>query len=231
MCIIIDGCLKNVQKYKHFTLQEKDISYNIISSLKERGMFMNEKKVDLRVVKTKRLLYTTLLELMKEKPFEEIKVSDICNKALVNRSTFYSHYQDKYDLFSELVMDIKNVLAIELSKNKKINSVKEYYIEMMSIFIDYIENNKDIYKAILVNNKNSISMDIVYDVMNEDIHKHIAEFGNIMNKNIPIEIITRFYLGGVFNVGMQLLNDSYNYSKEDVIKYMSLLIPDDIPDN
>lgn len=221
---------ENVHKYKYFALQEKDIGYNIISSLKERGMFMNEKKVDLRVVKTKKLLYTTLLELMKEKPFEEIKVSDICNKALVNRSTFYSHYQDKYDLFSELVMDIKNVLAIELSKNKKINSVKEYYIEMMSIFIDYIENNRDIYKAILVNNKNSITMDIVYDVMNEDIHKHIAEFGNIMNKNIPIEIITRFYLGGVFNVGIQLLNDSYNYSKEDVIKYMSLLIPDDIPD-
>ena len=222
---------ENVQKYEYFALQEKDIGYNIISSLRKRVIIMNEKKVDLRVVKTKRLLYATLLELMKEKPFEEIKVSDICNKALVNRSTFYSHYQDKYDLFSELVMDIKNVLAIELSKNKKINSVKEYYIEMMSIFIDYIENNKDIYKAILVNNKNSITMDIVYDVMNEDIHKHIAEFGNIMNKNIPIEIITRFYLGGVFNVGMQLLNDSYNYSKEDVIKYMSLLIPDDIPDN
>lgn len=222
---------ENVQKYEYFALQEKDIGYNIISSLRKRVIIMNEKKVDLRVVKTKRLLYATLLELMKEKTFEEIKVSDICNKALVNRSTFYSHYQDKYDLFSELVMDIKNVLAIELSKNKKINSVKEYYIEMMSIFIDYIENNKDIYKAILVNNKNSITMDIVYDVMNEDIHKHIAEFGNIMNKNIPIEIITRFYLGGVFNVGMQLLNDSYNYSKEDVIKYMSLLIPDDIPDN
>lgn len=221
---------ENVQKYEYFALQEKDIGYNIISSLRKRVIIMNEKKVDLRVVKTKRLLYATLLELMKEKTFEEIKVSDICNKALVNRSTFYSHYQDKYDLFSELVMDIKNVLAIELSKNKKINSVKEYYIEMMSIFIDYIENNKDIYKAILVNNKNSITMDIVYDVMNEDIHKHIAEFGNIMNKNIPIEIITRFYLGGVFNVGMQLLNDSYNYSKEDVIKYMSLLIPDDIPD-
>lgn len=222
---------ENVQKYEYFALQEKDIGYNIISSLRKRVIIMNEKKVDLRVVKTKRLLYTTLLELMKEKPFEEIKVSDICNKALVNRSTFYSHYQDKYDLFSELVMDIKNVLAIELSKNKKINSVKEYYIEMMSIFIDYIENNKDIYKAILVNNKNSITMDIVYDVMNEDIHKHIAEFGNIMNKNIPIEIITRFYLGGVFNVGIQLLNEKDDYSKKDIIKYMSLLIPDDIPDN
>ena len=49
-------------------------------------MFMNKK--DLRVVKTQNTLYTTLLELMKEKSFEEIKVSDICSHALINRSTF-----------------------------------------------------------------------------------------------------------------------------------------------
>ena len=100
---------------------------------------MDNKKEDLRIVKTKKLLYTTLVELMKEMPFEEIKVSDICNRALVNRSTFYSHYQDKYDLLQEFVKDIKNTLAIELSKNKEVNSVRDYYIEMISIFIDHIE--------------------------------------------------------------------------------------------
>ena len=64
---------------------------------------MDNKKQDLRVVKTKRLLYDTLIDLMKEMPFEEIKVSDICNRALINRSTFYSHYTDKYDLFKKYV--------------------------------------------------------------------------------------------------------------------------------
>ena len=45
------------------------------------------KKIDLRILKTKRNLYEGLLTLMKEKTFEEIKVSDICSKAMINRST------------------------------------------------------------------------------------------------------------------------------------------------
>ena len=40
------------------------------------------KKVDLRIIKTKKNLYEGLLTLMKERTFEEIKVSDICNAAL-----------------------------------------------------------------------------------------------------------------------------------------------------
>ena len=43
------------------------------------GDYMN--KNDLRVIKTKNALFETLTNLMKEKTFEEIKVSDICNKA------------------------------------------------------------------------------------------------------------------------------------------------------
>ena len=56
-----------------------------------------EKKTDLRIIKTKKVIYEALIDLMKEKTFEEIKVSDICNKALINRSTFYAHYEDKYE--------------------------------------------------------------------------------------------------------------------------------------
>ena len=52
------------------------------------------KKVDLRIIKTKKNLYEGLLSLMKERTFEEIKVSDICNAALTNRSTFYDHFSD-----------------------------------------------------------------------------------------------------------------------------------------
>ena len=59
---------------------------------------MRSKKTDLRIIKTKKSLYESLLDLMREKPFEELKVSDICENALVNRSTFYSHF----DLHSEV---------------------------------------------------------------------------------------------------------------------------------
>ena len=48
-----------------------------------------EKKKDLRIIKTQNLLFTSLIKLMKDKSFEEIKVADICNEAYINRSTFY----------------------------------------------------------------------------------------------------------------------------------------------
>ena len=81
-----------------------------------------DKKIDLRIIKTKNNLYQTLIKLMSDRPFEEIKVSDICEKALVNRSTFYSHYSDKYELLSSYIDTLKESLEkddIEDIKSKK----------------------------------------------------------------------------------------------------------------
>ena len=187
---------------------------------------MEKNKTDLRVVKTKKLLYATLIELIKEKSFDEIRVSDICNRALVNRSTFYSHYEDKYELFSEFVKDIKDNLSKELNKTRQFKSLKEYYVGLISIFIDHIVEYKDIYKAIVFNNKNSIAMDIIYDVINDDVKKNLSKMDSKSFSNIPSNIITRFYLGAVFNVGLEFLNDSEKYSKEKILSYFEILIPD-----
>ena len=81
-----------------------------------------EKRIDLRIVKTRNNLYQTLISLMSDKPFEEIKVSDICEKALVNRSTFYSHYSDKYELLSSLIDTLKDSLEKELEKETKLQT-------------------------------------------------------------------------------------------------------------
>ena len=74
------------------------------------------KKNDLRVIKTKKILFDTLLKLMKQKNFEKIKISDICEEALINRSTFYAHYEDKYELLVELFENQKQLLLNELGE-------------------------------------------------------------------------------------------------------------------
>ena len=110
-----------------------------------------EKKTDLRVIKTKNLIYNTLIELMKDKTFEEIKVSDICNKALINRSTFYSHYEDKYDLLVDFINSLKDEFVTELNKNSSNLNTKEYYIELIKIFLNHIEERKEMYTSIIGN--------------------------------------------------------------------------------
>lgn len=57
---------------------------------------MNEQ--DLRVVKTRKNIEHCLLKLLQEKSFSAITVQNLLDTALINRSTFYKHYTDKYNL-------------------------------------------------------------------------------------------------------------------------------------
>ncbi|STZ51893.1 TetR/AcrR family transcriptional regulator [Neisseria dentiae] len=45
---------------------------------------------DLRVLKTQKAVQTAFVDLLYEKEFKDISVQEICDKALVNRNTFYS---------------------------------------------------------------------------------------------------------------------------------------------
>lgn len=180
-------------------------------------------KTDLRVIKTRNVLYKALIDLMKEKLFEEIKVSDICNKALVNRSTFYAHYQDKYELLQDFLNFLQKEFVKELEKNNEKLSIKEYYIKLISLFLDHIEDKKDIYNSIMINNRNSIMMDILLSVVNTDILKRLEL--DETKTNIPKEVIAKFYLGGVINIGIEWISGTGKYTKEDLINYLNVLIP------
>jgi len=75
-----------------------------------------EKKLDLRVQRTYKLLTNALVELLSEKNFEEIQVAEICERAMIRRATFYKHFGDKFELFTYFIKDIQN----EFDKNNSI---------------------------------------------------------------------------------------------------------------
>ncbi|MBT2579078.1 TetR/AcrR family transcriptional regulator [Bacillus sp. ISL-8] len=60
---------------------------------------------DVRVYKTKKNISNTLITLLNEKEFGRITTKDICIHAMVSKSTFYSHFADKYDLLEKLVQN------------------------------------------------------------------------------------------------------------------------------
>lgn len=74
-----------------------------------------EKSPDLRVRRTRQLIHQAFMELMAEKNFQAITVQDITSRAMVNRSTFYDHYVDKYALLEQSVSDMfREALAAKL---------------------------------------------------------------------------------------------------------------------
>lgn len=183
------------------------------------------KKIDLRIIKTKKNIYNSILSIMRDKPFEEIKVSDICEKALINRSTFYAHFNDKYELLYCLISDLNKELTNVLNSNESFENSKEYYMKMIELFLNHIDKNIDTYSAIIKNNKNSILMDMIYDTLLNDIKSNLKKNNTI---NIPIDFVSKFYIGAVINVGIDYLRNPKNISKEKVIEYLNQLLPNNI---
>jgi AcrR family transcriptional regulator len=68
---------------------------------------------DLRVRPTRKQLHQALIEGTVEKGFAALTVRDITERAMVNRSTFYRHYLDKYDLLAQHLNEIYEVLEEE----------------------------------------------------------------------------------------------------------------------
>ncbi len=186
-----------------------------------------KKNTDLRIVKTQKAIYNALLELMKDKSFESIKVSDICATALVNRSTFYAHYEDKYELLVDFVDTLKSALAETLEQNENIFNTREYYIEMIRLLLEHMEDKKDVYYSMLLNNRGSITSDITIDTLSKDIKKRLQKEPKVKS-NVPSEIISVFYLGAVAGVVIKWLMSPKDYTKQEIIDYLDVLIPEDI---
>lgn len=183
------------------------------------------KKEDLRITKTRKNLYEGLLLLMKDKTFEEIKVSEICKVSLTNRSTFYDHFNDKYELLSSLIKDLENELVKKLEENN-INSAKEYYMKMIELLLDHISENISIYTSVIKNNNNSIASDMLYDTLLKDVKGHFKN--NNYEGEIPIDIITIFYVSAVINVCIDYISNPNKYTKDKIILYLNKLLPNEI---
>jgi AcrR family transcriptional regulator len=74
---------------------------------------MTQTLEDLRVRRTRKLLQKALLEAASEKGFAHVTVGDIAERAMVNRATFYRHYEDKYDLLRQYMQELSGMIASE----------------------------------------------------------------------------------------------------------------------
>lgn len=63
-------------------------------------------KQDRRTRYTRQTIKDTFLELLKQKSFTKITVTEVCKNAEINRGTFYLHYYDIYDVLSDIFNDM-----------------------------------------------------------------------------------------------------------------------------
>lgn len=99
---------------------------------------MDTPRQDIRITKTKKALERAMLELLEKKKFKKITVNDICQQAMVSRSTFYLHFEDKYQLMFFCLENEHRCLQEEIGKQ----TPKEFIRSMLA----RIQQRKKIYK-------------------------------------------------------------------------------------
>lgn len=102
---------------------------------------------NLQYLRTDRAIINAFLELMKTKPFEKITVQDILDEAMVNRSTFYAHFRDKYDIAEQLQTRYVDELRKTIIEAKEKNPVK--YSEINQFTTAYFIKNRTTLKALM----------------------------------------------------------------------------------
>jgi len=107
---------------------------------------------DRRIIRTKVAIRDALVYLIEKKGFDEILVSDLAERANINRGTFYLHYQDKYDLLDktqkEIVDNIEGIIQqTNTLKSADILNFEKPLPVLKSIF-EYLKQNSDLMHAI-----------------------------------------------------------------------------------
>ncbi|MBM4761312.1 TetR/AcrR family transcriptional regulator [Bacillus sp. B15-48] len=83
---------------------------------------MTQSKTDPRVVRTRKLIMDAFIELSGQKEFKDITVKDITTEAMINRATFYYHFEDIYDLLEKVLSEVLLVnLDGDFYQNNELN--------------------------------------------------------------------------------------------------------------
>ena len=148
---------------------------------------MSKNKEDRRTLYSKKMIRESLYELMKEKPLNKISVTEICERADVNRSTFYAYYTDIYDLHEKIIGEFfaiqKSVIKHIRQAIKEKNALNEFtysdFYEIVYNYLKTVENNTELYKFIFNQNANNsvhaVFAKVTYQTIKEVLHPVIEE--------------------------------------------------------
>ena len=109
--------------------------------------YQREDHLDLRQRKTRRLLVEALAQLLEEHAFQELSVVDICRRAMVHRTTFYAHFNDKQELLRYLLEGLERECAATCLPQDPERSPREYLLTAARNAFQFFAQRRALYRA------------------------------------------------------------------------------------
>ena len=183
------------------------------------------KSKDLRVEKTEKALLDALFETLRTKEFNQITVQDLCDKALVRRSTFYRRFDDKYDLLKLLIRKlIFRVREKHFSTLNPENS-RAHFEKVIHESLQYLYNHKSIVQNVLTLALYDEVTDIIFKQLYEGMKAQIQfEIQHGVEFDVDIEILAEFITGGILRTMYAWIQDGQERSINELTKEMVTLL-------
>ncbi|KOO51465.1 TetR/AcrR family transcriptional regulator [Viridibacillus arvi] len=164
-----------------------------------------------RTLYSKKVIIEAFLLLLQEKNLNKITVTDICKEADINRGTFYSYYNDPFDLMRSIEEEMieKMMSAINITEEQNI----------LNELLKLILINKELCK-IIFNEKNSSHvlntiLNSVHDITIAEIKKHLPNADET-----HLEYFFTYSTGGIIEAIRKWINDDMKIPTEEVVKIL-----------
>ena len=145
--------------------------------------------LDRRITRTRQVIYKTFITLISEKEFSQISIKDITNQANISRSTFYAHYQDKYDLLDKTIQIKLSELTESLAESESNYMNYQSNIDIPDpYFVTYFEHlatNYKFYHTMFTKMDSSKFISKFYEVIRESFYIRISSMEKEQKLLVP----------------------------------------------
>ncbi len=185
---------------------------------------MAEKKEDLRIRRTHKLLCDAMFSLLEKQSFDDISVVNICDKAMVHRATFYKHFKDKYDFIEFVTKEKLHDFYEESKKHADFSDKEKLYSAMIDSVLTFIVDNSQMLRIAAGSSNSNF-----FDSLQKIIYEELTDFLISSQKNgetyrAPIDIYAKFLTGGFISIVRWWLANDTSYTREDMEKHIKCLL-------
>jgi AcrR family transcriptional regulator len=165
-------------------------------------------KHDRRSQRTRHALSEAFVQLLKEKGYSAITVSDLIERANIGRSTFYSHYRDKDDLFVAQLERMIDVLSHHMPNQKEVP-----FFPSLGLF-RHVGEEYELYRAIVWTPGIDLFVKHLQTSLSHRIEQGFHESGRKFH--VPIPVMANFIAGSFHTLLKWWLENKMIYSPEQM---------------
>ena len=162
--------------------------------------YPKEEHLDLRQRKTRRLLVDALAQLLTERPFQDLSVVDICRRAMVHRTTFYAHFNDKQELLHYLLEGLEQECVATCLPQDPERSPREYLLTAADKVFHFFEQHRALYRACLNSGADARVQTLEECAAGELFHLLSEPRFRAVSPQVDPQVAAHFYTGAMLSL-------------------------------